>query len=59
MNTIHYRGYIVNMNEYAGFWGVYKNQTFLTLSTQDKAIQWIDLQLDYFNERVYNKNCLA
>ena len=55
MNTIYYRGYVINTADYAGFWGVYKNQTFLTLSTQAKAIQWVDLQVDHFNERVFIK----
>lgn len=59
MNTIHYRGYIINMFGYAGFWGIYKNQKFLTLSTQDSAIQWVDLQIDHFGERAYTKKCLA
>ena len=48
-----YRGYTVIKNQYAGYDAVYKLNTFLTLATSPK--EWIDLQIEYFNHRVYNR----
>lgn len=48
---IYYRGFTIKTDDYAGFWGIYKNSRFITLTTQSDAIQWIDLDIDYFNSR--------
>lgn len=49
---MEYRGYKIINNYYMGYQGVFKLNKFLTLSTDAKG--WIDLQIDYFNDRVYN-----
>lgn len=48
-----YRGYTVIKNQYAGYDAVYRLNTYLTLATSPK--EWIDLQIEYFNHRVYNR----
>lgn len=47
-----YKGYTIIKNYYRGYDGIFKLGKYLTLSTEPK--QWIDLQIEYFNERVYN-----
>lgn len=49
----NYRGYTVIPNYYRGYAGVFKLNKYLTLSTSPK--EWVDLQIEYFNDRVYNR----
>ena len=48
---IDYRNYTINTRDFNGWWAIYKNNSFVTLATQQSAINWIDLEIDYFNSR--------
>lgn len=50
--SLEYKGYKIIKNEYAGYDAVYKLNKFITLATDAKG--WIDLNIAYFNDRVYN-----
>jgi hypothetical protein len=45
---IKYRGYTVKHHKHHGL-GVFYNDRLVTLASQ--PIQWIDLDIDYFNSR--------
>lgn len=48
-----YRGYTIIADYYAGYDAIYNIQQFITLATSPR--EWVDLHIDYFNNRVVNR----